>query len=162
MDQVISSVNINQGKKGMSALDVNSHVFINRLADFFKTKNIIKLPKWSLLVKTSRAREIAPLSQDWFFTKAASIARRVYVSKSHTLGIGSLKVAMGKRQRRGVQPNIARTHSGRIISEIVSQLRKGGYIENYARDENTTLGLLLTKTGRKELDKVASQVMNTK
>jgi ribosomal protein S19E (S16A) len=66
---------------------------------------------------------------------------------------------MGKRQRRGAQPNTCRSAGGKIIRDIVSQLRKNGYVENYARQEGSTLGLLLTKLGRGELDKVATKIM---
>ena len=48
---------------------------------------------------------------------------------------------------------------GRCIREIVKQLKENGYVENYGNAELTTYGLVLTKTGRTELDKIASKCM---
>ena len=47
---------------------------------------------------------------------------------------------------------------GKIIREVISQLKKNGYVENYANREQQTFGLLITKTGRSEMDKVATRV----
>jgi hypothetical protein len=38
-------------------------------------------------------------------------------------------------------------------------LKKNGYVENYANQEGSTFGLVLTKTGRAELDKIASRLI---
>ena len=48
---------------------------------------------------------------------------------------------------------------GRCIREIVHQLKNNGYVENYGTAEQNTYGLVLTKTGRTELDKIASKCM---
>lgn len=92
------------------------------------------------------------------FLTLAAIIRRVYVSKSRNVGIGTLKRLLGKKHRRGVNPpKFART-AGKIVREIVSQLKKAGYVENFCTSETQTLGLTLTKQGRAELDKVATRL----
>jgi ribosomal protein S19E (S16A) len=48
---------------------------------------------------------------------------------------------------------------GRCIREIVHQLKQNGYVENYGNAEETTFGLVLTKQGRTELDKIAHKCM---
>ncbi len=101
---------------------------------------------------------MSPLDSDWFYVKAAAIARKIYLSKSKTLGVGSLKVLLGKKHRRGAQPNCTSKASGKIIRDIIGQLKKNGYAENYASTEGVTLGLLLTKSGRSALDKVAASI----
>ena len=159
-DALINSVEINKSKKGVTVLDVPSNLFINALAAFFKEKNVIKLPKWSSLVKSSHANEIVPLNPDYMFFKAAAIARILYVTKSNSLGVGSLKTFFGKKKRRGEQPPKFMKAGGKIIREVVKQLKTNGYIENYGtKEQSTTYGMVLTKQGRTELDKIASKVM---
>jgi len=159
-DALINSIEINKNKKGFTVLDVPSNKFINALASFFKEKNIIKLPKWSSLVKCNRANEIEPLSPDYLFIKAAAISRYLYINKKTTIGVGSLRTVLGKKMRRGSQPSKFSKAGGKTIREVIKQLKQAGYLENYRpKEENITFGLVLTKTGRTELDKIASKLM---
>ena len=103
-DALINSVAINKSQKGTTVLDAPSNLFIKTLALFLKEKNVIKLPKWSNIVKSSHANEVVPLDPDYMFYKAAAIARILYVTKSKSIGVGSLKSFFGKKMRRGVEP----------------------------------------------------------
>lgn len=105
---------------------------------------------------------MTPLDADWLFYKAAAIARQIYVSRSVNIGIGSLKAFFGRKKRNGVRPPKFIRSSGKIIREIVTQLKKNGYVENYANQEGSTFGLVLTRTGRAELDKIATRIVKTK
>ncbi len=44
-EQVVAGVQINQNRKGWNVLDVPSNQFIKKVGEFFKEKNLIKLPK---------------------------------------------------------------------------------------------------------------------
>ena len=79
--------------------------------------------------------------------------------KKKSLGVGSLRSFFGKKKRRGVQPPKSMKAGGRCIREIVHQLKQNGYVENYGNAEETTFGLVLTKQGRTELDKIAHKCM---
>jgi len=70
-----------------------------------------------------------------------------------------LKAFLGKKKRNGVRPPRYSKSGGKIIREVVTQLKKNGYVENYANQEGNTFGLVLTKTGRAELDKIASKLI---
>lgn len=107
-------------------------------------------------MKTRRSNEVAPIDSDWFFYKSASLARKIYLSKSHTFGIGTLKSAYRKKFRRGTLPSVTSKAGGKIIRDIVKQLKSAGYVENYGNTEGVKLGLLLTKSGKSALDKVAA------
>lgn len=39
----------------------------------------LKLPDWVDLVKTGLYKELAPFDEDWFYIRAASIARHLYL-----------------------------------------------------------------------------------
>jgi len=113
----------------------------------------------SVIVKCSHANELSPADPDWMFTKAAAIARKIYVSRSINIGVGSLKTFYGMKKRRGAHPPKFMQASGKVIREVVTQLKKNGYVENYANTEGHTFGLVLTKQGRAELDKIASRIV---
>jgi ribosomal protein S19E (S16A) len=66
---------------------------------------------------------------------------------------------LGKKERRGAQPAKFMRASGKIIRFLVKQLKDNKYVENYGTQESkVTYGLVLTKTGRTELDKIASKI----
>ena len=151
---------MNQKKAGFTALDVPSNILINAIASYFKEKNIIKLPKYSALVKTSRANDCEPISADYIYYRAAAICRKLYLTKSKNVGVGSLRSMFSKKQRRGSQPPKTFRSGGKIIRDLVIQLKGAKYVENYKGEEEESLhGLHLTKTGRSELDKIAAGIM---
>merc|ERR1711976_915281 len=122
-ESVIANININNNRKGMNVLDCPSAAFIRKTGEFFKERNLIKLPKWAHLVKTSHGNEIVPIDNDWFFYKAAAIARQIYISRSQNIGVGSLKAFFGRKKRNGVRPPRFIRAGGKIIREIVHQLK---------------------------------------
>ena len=151
---------MNQKKAGFTALDVPSNILINAIASYFKEKNIIKLPKYSTLVKTSRANDCEPISADYIYYRAAAICRKLYLTKSKNVGVGSLRSMFSKKQRRGSQPPKTFRSGGKIIRDLVIQLKGAKYVENYKGEEEESLhGLHLTRTGRSELDKIAAGIM---
>ena len=160
-EALIKSIEINQKEKGFTVLDVPSHKFINELAKYFKEKNIIKVPKYAPLVKSSRANDCEPISPDYIYYRAAAICRKLYLTKSKNLGVGSLRSMFSKKQRRGSQPPKTFRSGGKIIRDLVIQLKAKEYIDNYGKNEEdaTDHGLYLTKTGRSELDKIAAGLM---
>ena len=110
-------------------------------------------------VKSSKANDCEPINPDYIVYKAAAICRKLYVTKSKNIGDGSLRSMFSKKQRRGCQPPKTFRAGGKIIRELVIQLKTAGYIQNYGGEEETNSGLHLTKTGRSELDKIASGLM---
>jgi small subunit ribosomal protein S19e len=162
-DALINSIDINKSRKGKTVLDVPANELINSVAMFFKEKNVIKLPKWSSLVKCSHANEIVPLNPDYMYYKAAAIARMLYITKSKTVGVGSIRTMFGKKERRGAQPAKFMRASGKIIRVLLQQLKENKYVENYKnKDQDVSYGLVLTSNGRTELDKIASKIAKKK
>ena len=159
-ENLIQSIEINQKKSGFTVLDVPANKFINVLAAFFKEKSVIKIPKYAPLVKCSRANDCEPINPDFIFYKAAAIARKLYVTKSKNIGVGSLRVMFSKKERRGSQPPKTFRAGGKIIRDLVIQLKNAKYIENYGgKEDETNSGLYLTKSGRSQLDKIASGLL---
>ena len=65
-----------------------------------------------------------------------------------------------KKQRRGSQPPRTFIAGGKIIRDLVIQLKGAKYLKNFGgEEEESNHGLTLTKTGRSELDKIAAGIM---
>ncbi len=55
--------------KGITVRDVAPVEFIRAYARYLKRSGRVELPKWVDLVKTGIHKQLAPLDQDWFFTR---------------------------------------------------------------------------------------------
>lgn len=96
------------------------------------------------------------------YTKAAAIARMLYVSKKKCIGVGTLRSRFGKKQRRGVQPPIFSRASGKIIREILKQFESVKYVEKLSSDPDEPqkyVGRTLSSEGVQQLDKIAAGIV---
>ena len=137
---------------GATVKDVPAHEFIVALAQHFKRIGKMELPKWHDIVKTSLRNELSPYDPDWYYIRAASIARKVYLRGG--TGVGAFTKVYGGRYRRGARPNIFQKASKGIIRHILQQLAEIDYVGVKADRK----GRWLTKNGQKELDTIASQI----
>ncbi|KAI7304788.1 hypothetical protein KC315_g14990, partial [Hortaea werneckii] len=67
---------------GVSVRDVEADKFINAYAAFLKRQGKLPIPGWTDTVKTGRSKELPPQSIDWFYVRAAAIARHIYMRKT--------------------------------------------------------------------------------
>ena len=68
--------------------DVPADKFIRSYADHLKKTNEMKVIDNHYFIKTGFSREISPNDDDWFYTRAAALARKMYLRPS--LGVGTL------------------------------------------------------------------------
>ena len=119
------------------------------MAAFFKGKNIIKLPLYSALVKCSKSKDIKPINSYYVFYRSAVITRKLYINKNLNLGVGSLRVMFSRKQRRGFQPPKTFRAGGKIIRDIIKQLKEAKYVKNFGnKEDEDNFCLTLTKTER--------------
>merc|ERR1712225_60578 len=85
---------------GISVRDVDAQKFIEAYSAFLKRQGKLPIPGWVDTVKTGPAKELPPQSIDWFYVRAASIARHVYLRK--TVGVGRLRKVMQALEKIGV------------------------------------------------------------
>jgi small subunit ribosomal protein S19e len=107
---------------------------------------------------------LAPLDPDWFYNKSAAVCRKIYINKTNTLGIQTLKAMFGKKKRGSVKSPRFTHAGGKVLREVVKQLRTAKYISNKftVKDgESHSVGLHLTPLGITELDKVASKTIKS-
>lgn len=102
---------------------------------------------WVDTVKTGPSRELPPQSIDWFYVRAASIARHVYLRK--TVGVGRLRKVHGSTRNRGSRPSHHVDASGSVDRKVMQSLEKINVLE---QDEDKG-GRRITQSGQRDLDR---------
>jgi small subunit ribosomal protein S19e len=87
--------------RGICVRDVSSTEFIKSYAEHLKNSDKFDLPVWADTVKTGVHKELAPYGDDWYYIRAASIARKVYLRPG--IGVGQLQKWYGGAYRRGAR-----------------------------------------------------------
>ncbi|XP_025100558.1 40S ribosomal protein S19-like isoform X1 [Pomacea canaliculata] len=139
-------------KMGISVKDVNQHDFTKALAAFLKKSGKLKVPEWADIVKLGRFNELAPYDEDWYYTRAASVARHLYIRCP--AGVGAFTKIYGSKQRNGTTPSHNCRGSRSVARKILQSLEGLKMVE---KDPNTG-GRRLTPQGRRDLDRIASQI----
>ncbi|ETN42707.1 40S ribosomal protein S19 [Cyphellophora europaea CBS 101466] len=139
---------------GVTVRDVDAQTFINAYADFLKRQGKLQIPGWVDTVKTSHSNELPPQSPDWFYVRAAAVARHIYLRKS--VGVGRLRKVHGSTKNRGSRPNHHVDASGSVDRKAVQALEKLGIVEKIDDDEDTGKGgRRITQAGARDLDRIA-------
>ena len=130
--------------------DVEPQKFINRLKEELKKFKEINPPLWAKFAKSGSHRERPPEQRDFWYIRAASILRRVYLDGP--VGVEKLRTYYGGRKRRGHKPPKFRKASGNIIRKILQQLEACGLVKKGKK------GREISDEGRKLLDRIAYEV----
>jgi small subunit ribosomal protein S19e len=112
-----------------------------------------QLPKWTDLVKTGIHKELAPYDPDWYYIRAAAVARKVYLQPG--VGVGSLQRKFGGSKNRGTRTFTFQKAAGGCIRNILKQLLEIKVIELGPNG-----GRVVSRVGQQDLDRIAGQVAN--
>ncbi|MEM2282757.1 MAG: 30S ribosomal protein S19e [Candidatus Hadarchaeales archaeon] len=134
-------------------LQVRAQALLEKLKERLKQYPELTPPPWSHFVKTGVHRERRPEQPDWWYMRAASILRRLYLDGP--VGVSRLRTYYGGRKNRGQAPEHFRKGSGKIIRTILQQLEKAGLVE-------TKVGRRPSKKGVELLHALAKEVMAEK
>jgi len=107
------------------------------------------LPQWHEIVKTSVANEYSPQNPDWYYVRAAALARKVYLRGG--AGIGAYSKVFGGNYRRGARTEHFQRASRNIIRKALQQLQQLGLVD-IKKDQK---GRWMTQEGRRVLDTIA-------
>jgi len=131
---------------------VPATLYVQHLAKHIKDNiDQVQPPPWTITSKTSSHTSRQPEDPDWWFTRAASILRKVYARGP--IGIEKLRSEYGGRHRKGAIREHARKGGGTNIRKILQQLEAAGLIET-----TKGKGRSITREGRRTLDKLAADV----
>ncbi|NPE26944.1 40S ribosomal protein S19 [Methanococcoides sp. SA1] len=123
--------------------------FIPALAEALKKLPEFEVPEWAMYVKSGPSRERPPMSEDFWYTRAASILRQLYIKG--VVGVGKLRTRYGSRKDRGGKPDRFFKSGGKIIRVILQQAEAAGLVEKVTRMQH---GRRLTQAGRDLLDSI--------
>ncbi|KAJ4319228.1 Protein component of the small (40S) ribosomal subunit [Neodidymelliopsis sp. IMI 364377] len=147
---------------GVTVKDVEAQKFITSYAAFLKRQGKLPIPGSSLTVlstgwvdtvKTSHSNELPPQDIDWFYVRAAAVARHVYMRK--TVGVGRLRKVHGSTKNRGSRPSHHVDASGSVDRKVLQALEKIGVVEI---DEDKG-GRRITQSGQRDLDRIAQTTL---
>lgn len=132
--------------------DVPASKFIDRLAKYLRENvdEVQPLP-WSTFAKTGIQAEKQPQSPNWWYTRTASILRKVYIHGP--IGLEQLRADYGGRKNRGSKPNRVVKSGGSGIRKILQQLETAGLVQTMKPQ-----GRVMTPKGRKLMQEVAGDL----
>ncbi|KAG2436344.1 hypothetical protein HXX76_006653 [Chlamydomonas incerta] len=138
--------------KPKSVKDVPAEDFIKAYAAHLKANDKIQLPSWVDVVKTGKFKELAPYDPDWYYVRAASVARKLYIRQG--MGVGLFRTQYGGRnKRRGSKPEFQSKASGGLVRHIMKQLEECGLMEKAPEK-----GRRLTANGQRDMDQIAGRI----
>lgn len=131
--------------------DVPPSLLIERLAKYLRDNiDEIKPPDWALYTKTGAHTEKSPDDPAWWFTRSASLLRKIYLKGP--IGIEHLRAEYGGRKDKGTRPEHAKKGSGAVIRRILEHLETARLVEKSKR------GRILSRKGRQLLDRISTEI----
>lgn len=131
--------------------DVPQDLLIRRLSEYLRRLPQLTPPMWSYMVKTGSHAERPPAEREWWYTRAASILRKLYIHGP--LGLSDLKPMYGGRKSVGYSLAHHRDGGGSNIRNILKQLEAAGLVVKDGRK-----GRALTNKGRSLLDRLSGEI----
>ena len=132
--------------------DVPASRLIEKLAAFLKGNvEEVTPPSWASLAKTGSHIQKPPQNADWWYTRCASLLRKIYVHGP--IGIEALRADYGGRKDFGIRPEHAVKAGGAVVRKAMQQLEAAGLVETVK-----TSGRRITPKGRSLLQEVAGEL----
>jgi len=131
--------------------DVPADMLIKKLTEILKSEDI-NPPTWISFVKTGVHADKPPQKVDWWYTRCASILRKIYLNGP--ISIADMRSIYGGGKARGYGIASHRYAGGAIIRNAVHGLEKLGYVEMVEKK-----GRIVTKQGMKKLDNLSTEIL---
>jgi small subunit ribosomal protein S19e len=119
--------------------------------NYFFLYEQMEVPQWVDIVKTATFKEHAPYDPDWFYIRAASTARKIYVHGR--MGVGALRKSYSGSKNNGHNKHHRAIGSGSVARAVLKQLESLGVIEKDGKG-----GRVITASGMRDLDRIAGRV----
>lgn len=128
---------------------------IERLAEYLK-ENVkeVWVPQWALFAKTGSHRQRPPDRFDWWYVRAASMLRKLYIKGP--MGVSRLRKVYGGRKKYPMRRAHKVKAGGAIVRNMLQQLEAAGLVSK------TGKGRWLTPKGVSLLDKLSLDMFREK
>lgn len=148
------SIKQNSYYKNMTdAFQVPHDMLIDKLASTLKSNDSINPPDWVLYVKLGSAKERPPHSNDWWYTRCASLLRKLYVNGP--LGLSVLEREYGDKKQIKFSKSHQRDSGQSAIRKPLHQLEQAGLVVKSSK------GRMLSGSGHSLLDKTSSEIIRS-
>lgn len=132
--------------------DVPQDLFISKLTKILKNEDI-PAPSWIPYVKTGVHADRPPQDSEWWYTRCASILRKIYLKGP--IGIKELRGIYGGGKPHSYGAAHHKYASGSIIRNAIYGLEKLGYVEKVEKK-----GRVVSRQGMKKVDMLATEILN--
>ena len=127
--------------------------FIEITKEELKNIKEIAPPEWARFAKTGSHTKFSPQQEDWWYTRSASILRKIGLKQY--IGVSRLRTYFGGKKERGHKPERFRKAGGAHIRKIFQQLEAAGLVKT--KKEGLKRGRLLTEKGQQLIKKIVSE-----
>ena len=131
--------------------DVPADLLIKKLADHLRRVPQVTPPSWSYYTKTGSHAERPPQDKDWWFTRSASLLRKIYLHGP--IGLNDLQSVYGGRTSVGYSLAHHRDASGSVVRKALQQLEAAGFVS-----KQQGKGRVLTSKGTSLLDRFSNEL----
>ena len=131
--------------------DVPADKLIDAVAQHLKKIPELEPPQWAPFVKTGSHAERPPQRSDWWYTRAASILRKVYTHGP--IGLQQLESTNGGSKALSYSPKHHRDAGGSIIRNLMKELEQAELVTKQGNK-----GRVLTPKGVALMDKISKDI----
>ncbi len=135
-----------------TAFEVPQDLLISKLAEHLRRVSQVEQPLWTAFAKTGSHAQRQPNEKDWWFTRCASLLRKIYVHGP--IGLTQLESDYGGRKEVGYYVGHHRDAGGSAIRKAIQQLEAAGFVAKQGKK-----GRILTGKGVSLVDKQATEIM---
>ncbi|MCL4518838.1 MAG: 30S ribosomal protein S19e [Thaumarchaeota archaeon] len=135
-----------------TAYDVPPNMLIPKLAEHLKHVSQVTPPQWATYVKTGSHALRQPIEKDWWYTRCASLLRKIYVHGP--VGLSQLEIDYGGKKEVGYSIGHHRDAGGASIRKALQQLEAAGLVAKQGRR-----GRILTGKGVSLVDRHSTEIL---
>lgn len=136
--------------KILSVYTIPAQKYNELLAAALEKQPEFEMPEWAFYVKTGNSKIRPPMNDKWWYNRAASILRQIYLNG--IVGVQRLRTKYGGRKNRGMKPEAFAKGSGKAIRVMLQAGEKAGFLEKVK--EGKRFGRKLTKKGKEFLEAI--------
>ncbi len=132
--------------------DVPQQILIARIADHLRHVSQVAPPQWAAYAKTGSHTQRQPAEKDWWYTRCASLLRKIYVHGP--VGLSQLESDYGGRKEIGYFPGHHRDAGGSAVRKAIQQLESAGLVAKQGKK-----GRILTGKAVSLLDRQSTEIL---
>ncbi|MGI0078398.1 MAG: 30S ribosomal protein S19e [Nitrososphaerales archaeon] len=132
--------------------DVPQQVLIKKIADHLRHVSQVSPPQWAAYAKTGSHAQRQPADRDWWYTRCASLLRKIYLHGP--IGLTQLESDYGGRKEIGYFLGHHRDAGGSAVRKAIQQLESAGFIVKQGKK-----GRVLTGKAVSLLDRQSTEIL---